>query len=426
MKKTILFSIFVSLITLNSSSQEWVEIMSGTTKKLNTIEFVGNNIGYVGGDDSLLLKTTDGGATWNEVTYTGVTFYPSQENILKLDFVDENVGFMTIGPYSGTYKTVDGGLTWEQLFVSIGFCYNQGLFFFDENNGFVGGAGCFQSELVQKLENGIWSEIQAGGLTSSSDLITDLDFLNPLFGLAASSGGSILRTTDGGLTWERYNVDVIDNSLTPENNEVITAIEIISDMVAVATFKSNFFDPVYYQGGKIISYDGGITWTLLEESHPANDVHLSAAGITYVCESVYSCGMMGQISSTSDFITWNYDFVNMPMYAITSLPNMKVFAVGEYGTILMKESHSGSASIVSIEEEKKFTVFPNPVGNDLTFSLLPVSQRTTVYVVDLQGKTVLVTDMSTKILDVSKLSSGMYHLLLISDENQFQTSFVKE
>lgn len=421
-KIAVILGLIVS-IPMFGKAQNWTNIASGTTKKLNTIEFVGNNIGYIGGDDSLLLKTTDGGATWSEMNYTGVTFYPGSEDILKLDFVSENVGFMTVGPYSGAYKTIDGGLTWEPLFSSTtsGFCFNQGLFFFDEDNGFIGGGGCFQSELVEKLENGTWSEIIPEGTSSSTDLVTDIDFLNPLFGMAASSGGSILRTTDGGNSWNRISINLIDNSLGPDDSEVITAIEVISELIAVATINVNIMS-----GGKIISYDGGLSWSLLGDSYSALEVHQSTSGITYFSEGVPSCGIAYVITSTSDFNGWESDYVGMAIYGITSLPNLKVFAVGEAGTILMKESHSQTSSVLSIKKELECTVFPNPVENMLTLSFSPTSTNATASIMDLEGKIVLVSDIVSDRLDVSKLSSGMYRLTMFSGEKQFQISFVKK
>lgn len=421
-KIAVILGLIVS-IPMFGKAQNWTNIASGTTKKLNTIEFVGNNIGYIGGDDSLLLKTTDGGITWNEVNYSGVNFFPGGEDILKIDFVNESVGFMTVGPYSGAYKTVDGGLNWEAIFSSAtsNLCFNQGLFFLDENNGFIGGAGCFSSEVVEKLENGLWSEVYPEGNSTNNDIITDIDFLNPLKGLAASSGGYILKTNDGGNSWERISIDLIDNSIDPTSNEIITSVDLISEMIAVATFNSNSL-----VGGKIISYDGGLSWSLLDESYTALEVHHSTNGITYFSEGIPSCGIAYVITSTSDFNGWESDYVGMAIYGITSLPNLKVFVVGEAGTILMKESHSQTSSVLSIKKELECTVFPNPVENMLTLSFSPTSTNATASIMDLEGKIVLVSDIVSDRLDVSKLSSGMYRLTMFSGEKQFQISFVKK
>jgi photosystem II stability/assembly factor-like uncharacterized protein len=110
MKKLVL-AFFVLQIGVGFAQTTWYEINTGTTKKLNTINFPTNLVGYIGGNDSLLLKSTDGGETWNELAYSGVTYYPGDEHILNLKFVTENIGYMTTGPYGGAYKTIDGGTT---------------------------------------------------------------------------------------------------------------------------------------------------------------------------------------------------------------------------------------------------------------------------------------------------------------------------
>src|SRR5690606_35849383 len=97
--------------------------------------FASPAVGYIGGNDSLLLKTTDGGFTWNQVSYTGVTFFSSGEHIVDLEFVSESVGYMTVGPYSGTYKTTDGGSTWTPINFIGAMCYNYGMYLFSEDNG---------------------------------------------------------------------------------------------------------------------------------------------------------------------------------------------------------------------------------------------------------------------------------------------------
>jgi photosystem II stability/assembly factor-like uncharacterized protein len=123
-------------VSFNVNADTWNQISSGTQKKLNTIDFPSSSVGYIGGNDSLLLKTTDGGVTWQKLNFSGITFLPGGEHIINMQFVNDTVGFITVGPYSGSYKTVNGGLTWTALPLPGNMCYNQGLFFSDENNGF--------------------------------------------------------------------------------------------------------------------------------------------------------------------------------------------------------------------------------------------------------------------------------------------------
>lgn len=76
---------------------------------LNTIFFVDGNTGYAAGKNSILLKTTDGGATWNKIPFNPALII----NFNKIHFTDISTGFLVGNKY--LFKTIDGGLTWEKL-----------------------------------------------------------------------------------------------------------------------------------------------------------------------------------------------------------------------------------------------------------------------------------------------------------------------
>jgi photosystem II stability/assembly factor-like uncharacterized protein len=114
-KSIILIQLIVLAISFSAYAQNWTQINSGTNKKINTICFTSSTIGYLGGNDSLLMKTTDGGATWSNINFNGINFLTGGEHIINMQFLNDNVGFITVGPYSGSYGTTDGGLTWNAI-----------------------------------------------------------------------------------------------------------------------------------------------------------------------------------------------------------------------------------------------------------------------------------------------------------------------
>jgi photosystem II stability/assembly factor-like uncharacterized protein len=132
MKKYFIF--FGFLATNLSFSQDWFEIPSGTTSHLNAIDFPTEMVGYIGGNDGVLLKTTNGGADWLSIAYTGVDFVDGTENdnLLNLKFISDQIGYITVGPVSnGVYKTSDGGTTWELVAPAEDtLCAHYGLYFF--------------------------------------------------------------------------------------------------------------------------------------------------------------------------------------------------------------------------------------------------------------------------------------------------------
>lgn len=92
------------------------------------LDFVSSQVGFtLGKFDGKIIKTTDGGNTWNY----GMTA-PDSLPLLDFDFVNENIGYaianvyQTATPEGRIYKTADGGQSWilqyrdtTQQFVSI-------------------------------------------------------------------------------------------------------------------------------------------------------------------------------------------------------------------------------------------------------------------------------------------------------------------
>lgn len=411
MKINILFATFL-LVAGNSFAQpqQWTEISSGTNKKLNVIDFPSVNVGYIGGNDSLILKTTDGGRNWSEINYSGVTFFPGGEHIVNLKFVNELVGFMTVGPYSGTYKTVDGGLNWTQI-QNLSMCYNHGLYFFDENNGFVGGSGCFQGELIERLSGGVWSPATINTSTwDAQNRITDIDFLDANFGLASSRGGYILRTTDGGLNWDTIP------SPAPAGN-LITSVLILSNTVALAGYNS-----VNVGFGLYITTDGGLSWQ--EDMNSATFLypdflclHQSANG------RVFSGGTSQNMSdgvifeAPEDLSFWTYSSVTHPINSIDSYADSIVFAVGDSGYVVTNVD----PAVLSIKEEldalQSIVLFPNPVSSILYIDLneMVIQENSQIRILNLKGEVILQKKFETSI-DLSEFRTGLYILELTTDK----------
>lgn len=82
---------------------------------LKALQFVNEDIGFILGekeesDDLELLKTEDGGFTWEALNVT-VELRP-----INMMFLDENIGLVShYGPDPSILRTIDGGQNWEQL-----------------------------------------------------------------------------------------------------------------------------------------------------------------------------------------------------------------------------------------------------------------------------------------------------------------------
>lgn len=423
--KALLILFLIGLGGFTASAQNWFQINSGTQKKINTICFTSSTNGYLGGNDSLLMKTNDGGATWTNVNYTGVTFYPNGAHILNLQFLNDNVGFMTVGPYSGSYGTTNGGVTWSLIPLPGNQCYNKGLFFFDENNGFIGGSGCFQGELISAVTSanwltGTWNLNTLNAPTSFPDnYITDIHFHNPQYGLAASRSGYIYRTGNGGLSWDSV-------ATTLPLNE-ITSVLIINDTLAYAGYQttaSGF--------GLYISTDAGLSWSFDGNSatfyypdfftlHQSNDGTIYTGGI--------SAQAQGLIFSYQDnFGMWNFDPVDQAIYDIASYNDSIVFAVGDSGYIVVNHPQGITGNVTVNTSTTTCSIFPNPASTIINIAGITGKQdntgRLTFY--NAMGQMVKSTAQISTSYDVTDLSPGIYFVELIFNGQQIQKKLIIE
>ncbi|HNR18812.1 MAG TPA: T9SS type A sorting domain-containing protein [Bacteroidia bacterium] len=412
MKTLKLVVTFVTLLIpfLTTAQTAWYQITSGTQKKLNTINFPSASVGYIGGNDSLLLKTTNGGFSWTPLNYSGVTFFPGGEHILNLQFLRDDVGYMTVGPYSGTYKTIDGGNNWIQLPMPLNQCYNQGLYFFNQNDGFIGGSGCFQGEIIGRINGGAWASTTLNAATLlPANLIVDFDFYNSSLGLAASRSGYIFRTTDGGVNW--------DSIPTSTEYNPLTSVVMINDTLAYAGYES----PSATGFGLYISTDGGLTWNFDINSatffYPDfMCLHHAASGQLYTGGISLNSTTGVIFESPADITTWTYTPVDQKINDISSHSDSTVFGVGDSGYIVVNKILTGLEE--SSTQQNLMLLFPNP-ANDVVKISVSANFKTASATINLYntiGQRLYSLPFKNTI-NVSALCNGIY-LLEINDNVQ--------
>jgi len=224
----------------NDGAKSWKVVDSGTKVALSSVCFPDDQHGWIAGQAGVLLHSEDGGTTWKRQS-SGVNTY-----LLDVDFFDALHG-MAVGRDTTVLATVDGGRTWKRSPLK------ESTDLFDDLNLFAGAVmddrhACVVGDMgrIFITEDGgqTWSEsktplydeqmmmgrilyalaydsgtLYAAGIDStfvySKDLGKtwtqgDTGFSKPdlygidvvgRMGLAAGSGGHVIRTSDGGSTW---------------------------------------------------------------------------------------------------------------------------------------------------------------------------------------------------------------------------------
>ena len=168
-------------------------LTSGTTENLNTIFFKNNLSGFCAGNNGILLTTTNGGNTWTNVSVSNLT-----SHIKSIFFINESVGYF-VGTNGCLFKTVDGGNIWynDAPVGSSNDSYNA-LFFSNLNNGIVVGNS---GKILKTADGGFtWNTIT---FSSTIDL-SDVYFVNQSKGYIVGSN-QIWETPNEGYSWYSYN-----------------------------------------------------------------------------------------------------------------------------------------------------------------------------------------------------------------------------
>jgi len=191
MRRIILIA-FAVLLFHNFTTAQWVQQFSIGTPLYN-IDFVNQNTGWVTGNNSIILKTTNGGLNW---FYQSIDLgYP--KNLYGLDMLDANTGYIA-GWFETILKTTNGGLNWNIIsnIPSNNGNSNHSCNFINAQTGWI----CSSLGRVLKTSNGgiNWD-------TSFADnILRDIQFLNPQTGWVCGDGGTLFKSTNGGVNWMQW------------------------------------------------------------------------------------------------------------------------------------------------------------------------------------------------------------------------------
>ena len=302
----------------------------------------GNNIWVVG--QGVILHSTDRGNTWNfRESGTSVDLY-------GVSFPDDLNGWAVGDNDFDTtviLRTRDGGLTWQKQY-HLDQRWFRGVCFADTLHGFV----CGPIDTILKTTDGgaTWSKISFNQLSHA----TGISFIDTLRGWASSeSGGSVLKTTDGGQTWIAkpapdwlYGLDMLDSLTgwaaggsifkTTDGWETSTVQYTGPSLNGISIGDSLSVWSVGFNHRIVKTSNGGSTWvTDTSQTQSGNyygvDGHLQLTNVTVV-------GNGGAIiRSTNAGSTWrvirNVDIANRSLYNVSFYDSNQGWAVGSYGVI---------------------------------------------------------------------------------------------
>ncbi len=377
----------------SNSGKNWIEysrdlIVNDTNKNEDHLDtkIAGIQLYYETGKPDILIT---GRLGWKENTQQGArSFYSTM-----------------------IYKSTDYGKNWSEVLIQdispwhLSFCNADiGLGIKEEDD---------HLKLMRTTNSGMnWSEIEFD--KEDLDSLTSLNCVDPMHYLVTiekeNNRYHIYRTTNGGETWE-----IIDDDAKKKSRY---ALKFINDEVAFYLTDS----PGHIPGLSIImrSLDGGITWE--EIGNFALDIDSYFIDLRFINKDIgFVMSETGHVYYTADggdnwdkislryLMTKNEELVSCDM-----TPNNRFYALSEFGRIIRSNIISDVQPDYS--QNESIALYPNP-ADDILYLEMPTSKHYDIIITDIQGEIIekISNYSASKInIDITSYAQGTYFMILCS------------
>ncbi|MBA2293946.1 MAG: oxidoreductase [Actinobacteria bacterium] len=246
----------------------WEERPTGTTAGLRGVSAVSDEVAWVSGSGGTVLRTLDGGATWQNVAPPDAAAQAFRD--LEAFGVDTAVLLaIGTGEASRLYRTDDGGATWTKTYQNTDpSAFYDCMSFFDRKRGLVLGdpvGGKFQ---ILATEDGgrSWSLLPNAGMpaalpgefafAASGTCIETAGGRDAWFATGGDAVSRVFHSDDRGRSWT-----VTETPVTSGPTAGIYSLSFTSPRVGIAV-GGDFLAPTNAANGAAYTTDGGETWTI--------------------------------------------------------------------------------------------------------------------------------------------------------------------
>lgn len=368
----------------------------------NGIKFTSQQNATLVGADGLIMKTKDGGLTWNTASV------PTTNELLGEDFIDEFTG-MVVGINGTVIITLDAGNLWE--LKSSGTTDNLNSIKAVRSSVWV---ACGDNGTIIRTIDGGQSWTQVNSFTTSS--LNDVEFVDNQNGFIVGDNAVLLKTYDGGANWERINI----SSGNPKFNLPLNAIDM----------KDTQNGTLVGNGGLILNtVDGGISWSAPLSTPPTENIY----DVKYLSDTVaIAAGADGLMLKTIDggFSWERIDIPQVPptvdLKCVNFANGSTGISVGEEGTEIYTIDGGNSWSttppspglcpVSTNGTAPQIKNYPNPFNpvTNITY-YLPFNAKVSIKVYNITGREIVTladgfqsSGSYSVMFNASNLSSGVY------------------
>lgn len=250
------------------SDPRWVAQASGVTDRLRGVSAVSARVAWASGANGTVLRTADGGATWQRLSIPD----SGQLDFRDIDAIDDRRAFvLSIGPgdASRIYRTTDAGATWERQFTNPDpKAFFDAMAFWDADRGVAFSDSVAGRFVILTTRDGgrTWARVPHEALPPALDnegafaasgtnvAVSGRDHVWIATGAAARS--RVLRSADGGRTWA-----IADTPLASGASSGIFSIA-FRDARHGIVVGGDYRKEKDAVANVAVTSDGGVTWTV--------------------------------------------------------------------------------------------------------------------------------------------------------------------
>ncbi len=355
-----------NILRTENGGQGWEQIYTGFPWFNKSISMVNGNTYYILADTSIIIKTTNKGASWK---------YISNKPVIKNSFIyfkDENTGFAVnkIGGnnYSSIiHRTTNGGTDWQNV-ISNDSILITSVKFINTQTGYASGSkyanNIYKTKIFKTINGGsTWDTVSNSFRLQSSIMYFTDENTGYLCGSEGSASPRTYKTTNGGQTWNTHT----------QLSTAIYQLQFLDEMTGFAVSGNRMY----------ITSNGGTNWAYST---------LSIDGINYTMDKIFFSNInTGYVSGGSGIIlkttnsggNWvkiaGNNVLNDDFWSMSFSDNNTGFIIGYYNKLLRTTNGGSNWQILQFDA-------------NLAFSAISYVNSNTWYVTAENGKVLKTTN----------------------------------
>ncbi|MCM2423362.1 oxidoreductase [Streptomyces sp. RKAG293] len=315
----------------------WELKATGTTSRFRGLSAVNSRTAWAAGSAGTVLRTTDGGASWGDVSPPGAAELEFRD-IEAFDARHAVALAIGEGDASRVYRTQDGGASWTETFRNPDpKAFYDCLTFFDAKNGLAVSDPVDGKYRILSTGDGgrSWRVLPSAGMPAAQDGEASFAASGQCLVTAgsrdvwlATGGGAasrVLHSGDRGLTWTA--APTVIPAGDPARGVFALAFRDARHGLAVGgDYRAGQASP----SAGAVSQDGGATWTV--SATPPRAYRSGVAWLPYPGFAAIAVGPTGSDLSLDSGRGWR-QFDSGSFDTVDCAPDLSCWAAGEKGRI---------------------------------------------------------------------------------------------